>query len=109
MNLNASRDDAGYSLLHEASLRGRMPNVVFEMGDAKRRWTMGISVVPPRTVFHELSTGFREVEAGDTGRRVEPGVQEHLVDDEPHEQRLDHLQGGDGQGTEDDGADRVPV
>jgi len=39
-----------------------------------------------------------EVEAGQARRVVEPPIQDHVVDNEPQEQRLDHLQTGDDEG-----------
>ena len=40
---------------------------------------------------------------------VQRGVEEHAVDDEPHEERLDHLEPGAEEREPEDGADRVAM
>ena len=50
-----------------------------------------------------------KVQPGQTRGVVEPLVQDHTIDDEPHEQRLDHLQTGDHQGDEEHRAELVAV
>ena len=61
-----------------------------------------------RTITRE-ERGARQVQAGQARRRVQLGVQQHAVDDEPHEQRLDHLQSGGQQREQEDRGDRVAV
>src|SRR5439155_26662008 len=51
----------------------------------------------------------RQMKTTQAGRRVQSRVQEHLVNDEPHEQRLDHLQSRDQQRENEQRADGVPM
>ena len=48
----------------------------------------------------------REVELGQPRLEVQCGVEEHAVDDEPHEERLDHLEPGAEQRQDEDSAGR---
>ena len=50
-----------------------------------------------------------EVQARQARGAVERRVQQHAVDDEPHEERLDHLEPGDDQREQEEHADRVAV
>jgi hypothetical protein len=58
---------------------------------------------------HRQERGASGVQAGDSGRAVERGVQEDAVDDEPHEQRLDHLESGRDKGERQYEPDRIAV
>src|SRR5207245_9710454 len=40
----------------------------------------------------------RQLQATEPRRGVQPSIEQHPIDDEPHEQRLDHLQSGRQQG-----------
>ena len=58
---------------------------------------------------HADKRGAGQMEAREPRRPVERRVQEHAVDDEPHEERLDHLEPGADQREDEDGADRVAM
>ena len=53
--------------------------------------------------------GAHQVQAWNARCRVQFGIQQHAIDDEPHEQRLDHLQSRHQHCEEKDDRDRIAV
>ena len=58
---------------------------------------------------HGEIDGARAIEVGEARRHVQRSVEQDAVDDEPDEQRLDHLEAGGHQREHEDRGDRVPV
>ena len=50
-----------------------------------------------------------EIEPREAGGEIERLVENDLIDDEPHEERLDHLQARDREGKDKDDAQLIPM
>ena len=51
----------------------------------------------------------RQLKANHARGLVERGIEQHAVDDEPHEERLDHLECGDHERQGEQGRDRISM
>jgi hypothetical protein len=111
----ARQDPAG---LHVPQLRQRQMQQAIEQGAAQREHEPRVQEPLPVVLgdvqqlladdeAEERAAG--EIQSNEPRRQVEPRVQQHLVDDVPHEERLHHFQAGDDQRQRRDDDDRATV
>jgi hypothetical protein len=104
--------------LHVPQPRQRQVHQPFEYGAAQRQHHAHVQEPLPvvaerlqrvRQQDHDQERNTRRIQARQPQRGRQIAVQEHAIDDEPHEQRLDHLEPGDQQREQENRRHRQPV